>query len=110
MVLSDNLVYYQDEETYETGGAPKGKVRLIPFHHRGRHIHRARLSLSLLSTASLLVVVSQVSLNAIYCPTPPETEDFEFTLYALPFEFTVRSHTKSDMEDWIRIFQNIQSI
>ena len=76
MVLSDNLSYYADEETYQNGGAPKGKI----------------------------------SMNAIYCPTPAPSEDHQFTLYALPYEFTCKADTKEDMDDWVSLFRNIQAV
>ena len=76
MVLTDVLLYYQDEETYQNGGAPKGKV----------------------------------SLNAIYCPTPDEADDFQFTLFALPWEFTCKADSKAEMDEWIRVFRNIQNM
>ena len=76
MVLSDNLEYYESEEKYQNGAAPKNKV----------------------------------SMNATYCPTPVPNEKNQFSLFALPFEFAVRADSKEDMDEWVHIFQNIQSM
>ena len=67
MVLSDDLVYYESEEKYEEGAAPKNKV----------------------------------SMNATYCPTPKPNDKNEFTLYALPYEFTVQASSKEEMDEWV---------
>ncbi|KAJ1447747.1 hypothetical protein M885DRAFT_541665 [Pelagophyceae sp. CCMP2097] len=77
MVLSDDLVYYQSEDAYQSGGAPKGRV----------------------------------SLNTSYCPDPdPTDESLEFTLYALPYELTVRAASREEMAEWVETFQKLQSI
>lgn len=51
-----------------------------------------------------------VSMNCFFAPNPPENAENEFTLFALPYEFTCRADTKEEMIEWITIFQNIQTI
>lgn len=52
----------------------------------------------------------KVSMNCIYCPNPDETDEHEFTIYAIPYEFTVRAETHEEMMDWVKTFQKIQTL
>ena len=76
MVLTDELLYYENEQSYLAGDKPKGEIKL----------------------------------ESIYCPTPDESPDFEFTLYALPYEFTCRADSQTELQEWIGTLQQLPEL
>mmetsp|Transcript_397 Transcript_397/g.602 ORF Transcript_397/g.602 Transcript_397/m.602 type:complete len:121 (-) Transcript_397:95-457(-) len=51
----------------------------------------------------------KVKLDMCFCPDP-ELEDNdanEFTIYAIPFEFTCRCDTQADLIDWTKTLQKL---
>ena len=52
----------------------------------------------------------EIKLESIYCPTPEESPDFEFTLYALPYEFTCRADSQTELQEWIETLQQLPEL
>ena len=44
-----------------------------------------------------------------FCPEPEleENPEFEFTIYAIPYEFTCRCDSQEDLVDWTNTIQKL---
>lgn len=49
----------------------------------------------------------KVRLGTMFVPTPAESPKFEFTIFALPFEITLRAPDKETLEDWVAALQDM---
>mgnify|MGYP002047490225 CR=1 FL=1 len=101
MVLTDELLYYEDEAAYLRGEKPKGEVKLgaicCPTPDDAReHFTDAAVGV----TCSCTTAAKGESMS-------PIMSEFGFTLYALPYEFTCKAETQAEMLEWVEVFQKL---
>ena len=63
----------------------------------------------LLAVSNTLENAIGLGLATLFVPTPTDTKKHEFTIFALPFEITVRAKDADDMFEWVKALQDMSN-